>query len=290
MIDPRLHGKVALVTGANNPRGIGAAIARALAAQGVHVFITYAPVSPSSLATVDEPGEAYYRQLVAQPADAIVNGLRTMGVRADAAMLDLRVVESIAPLFDHVEHRLGTVDILINNAAYSTADTFVPDASQITNTHSVEWLSSGVPTLTAASHDAHFAVNARAVALMMTEYARRHIARAADWGRIVTISTDGAPGFPSEVAYGASKYAGESYSRAAALELGQFGITVNVISPGPTQTGWITQHMAEQIAQATPLRRPGHPDDIADAALFLVSHQARWITGQVIHVNGGHRV
>ena len=292
MIAPQLSGKIALITGANNTLGIGAAMARGLAAQGADVFITY--YQPDDQAAVDAPstesGEARYRYHSAQNADAILDQLRAFGVRAEGALINLADPFVIAPLFDQVERTLGAVDILIHNAAHSTADTFLPANSALVNQHSVEWLSSGVPTLTAESHDAHFAVNTRAGALLITEYARRTIARRATSGRVITISTDGAPAFPSELAYGASKYALESYSRAAALELGQFGITVNVISPGPTQTGWITPHMEQAIMQSTPLRRVGLPEDIADVAVFLASHQARWITGQVIHVNGGHSV
>ena len=144
--------------------------------------------------------------------------------------------------------------------------------------------------ITAESHDRHFAVNSRAVALTMAEFTRRHVARGAAWGRIINISTDGAPGFASEISYGASKYALESYSRAAAKELGQFGITVNVMSLGPIQTGWIAPELERSVEQHTPLGRAGRPDDVADAMLLLAAEQARWITGQVIYVGGGHRM
>src|SRR5687767_4274752 len=142
-------------------------------------------------------------------------------------------------------------------------------------------------TTTAESHDAHFAVNSRAVALMMAEFARRHVRRGANWGRV---STDGASGFRTEVSYGASKHALESYSRAAASELGPYGITVNVVSLGPIQTGHIPPELEAAIAAQTPLRRVGRPDDVSDAIVFLASEQARWITGQVIHVGGGHTI
>jgi 3-oxoacyl-[acyl-carrier protein] reductase len=124
----------------------------------------------------------------------------------------------------------------------------------------------------------------------MAEFAHRHVQHGARWGRIINVSTDGAPGFRSEVSYGASKYALESYSRAAASELGQYGITVNVVSLGPIQTGWITPEMERQIALETPLRRVGQPQDVADVIVFLASEQARWLTGQIIHVGGGHRM
>jgi len=110
------------------------------------------------------------------------------------------------------------------------------------------------------------------------------------WGRIVNISTSGAYCFPEEVSYGAAKLAVESYSRSAATELGRFGITVNIISPGATQTGWIDADFERKISAQTPLRRVGQPDDIADVVVFLCSKQARWVTGQLIHVGGGSTV
>jgi 3-oxoacyl-[acyl-carrier protein] reductase len=145
-------------------------------------------------------------------------------------------------------------------------------------------------TITAEKHDRHFAVNSRAVALMMAEYARRNIGRGANWGRIIIVSTDGASGFNSEVSYGASKHALESYSRAAAKELGKYGITINIASLGPTQTGWINPELERSLAAGTPLGRVGQPGDVADVIVFLASEQARWLTGQLIYVGGGWRM
>ena len=145
-------------------------------------------------------------------------------------------------------------------------------------------------TITAKSHDEHFAVNSRAVALMMAEFTRRHIERGAKWGRIINISTDGARGHYSNTSYGASKYAVESYTRAAATELGQYGITVNVISPGAVQTGWIPPEIKKSLEESYPLRRIGKQEDIANAVIFFASVQADWITGQVLYVGGGNRM
>jgi len=82
----------------------------------------------------------------------------------------------------------------------------------------------------------------------------------------------------------------ETYSRSAAAELGPLGITVNIISPGPVQTGYISPQMEEELVSDIPLRRVGQPTDIADAIVFLASDQARWITGQLLCVHGGHRM
>jgi 3-oxoacyl-[acyl-carrier protein] reductase len=90
--------------------------------------------------------------------------------------------------------------------------------------------------------------------------------------------------------YGASKHALESYSRAAASELGRFGITVNVVSLGPIQTGWITPENERDWAQDIPLGRIGRPEDVADVMVLLASEQARWLTGQLVYVGGGHQM
>jgi 3-oxoacyl-[acyl-carrier protein] reductase len=143
-------------------------------------------------------------------------------------------------------------------------------------------------TIDAGIFDRLFAVNTRAVALMMAEFTRRHVERGANWGRIVNISTAGAEVFPSEISYGASKLALEGYTRSAALELGQFGITVNVLSLGPVQTGWITPELEKEILPTIPLGRIGRPEDVADVIVFFASEQARWVTAQKIYVGGGH--
>ena len=82
----------------------------------------------------------------------------------------------------------------------------------------------------------------------------------------------------------------ESYSRSAAAELGPFGITVNVVSPGPIQSGYITPEQEKSMLNEIPMRRIGYPEDIANAVIFFASKQAEWITGQILLVHGGHRM
>ena len=275
MIDPGLEGKVAIVTGANH--GIGAAAARALAAQGVAVLIHYLRL----------PAEGVGRHAAhAAGADAVVQAIRDAGGRAEAFEADLADPATVPALFDRAEAAFGPVEILVNNAAHWEPDTFLPEIEQRERL----WPAGLLPTVTAESHDRAFAVNSRAVALLMAEFASRHIARGARWGRIVNVSTGGSPGFAGEVSYGASKHALESYSRAAAAELGRYGITVNIVSPGPIQTGWITPELEERIREETPLGRVGRPEDVADVVVFLAAEQARWLTGQLLHASGGHRM
>jgi 3-oxoacyl-[acyl-carrier protein] reductase len=291
MIDTGLHGKVALITGANH--GIGAATAHALAAEGVAVFITYVRLTPwGGGATADHddpatPGLSLYDARRAQNADQIVDAIRAQGGRVEALEADLVDPAAIPQLFDRIEAMFGPVEVLVNNAAMGgePKDTFVPLLDE-----APDRFERAMATVTAASHDRHFAVNSRAVALLMAEYARRQVARGATWGRIINVSTDGATCFPEEVSYGASKAALESYSRSAAIELSRYGITVNIVSPGPIQTGWITPEMEASIIPSIPLGRIGQPEDVADVIVFLASEQARWLTGQRLFVGGGHRL
>jgi 3-oxoacyl-[acyl-carrier protein] reductase len=292
MIDPGLQNKVVLVTGADNPFGIGAAIAEAFAAQGASVFITYLRSRPeefgidaATAAKATTPGETFYRARNADTPDVVLGRLREHAVRVESAEVDLADPQAIPQLFDRVEKVLGPVDILINNAAHSVADSFIPFPSP-----GEDWAGRILSTVDADRHDRHVAVNSRAVALLMAEYARRHVSRGAIWGRVVNISTDGADCFPGEVSYGASKAALESYSRSAAVELGQYGITVNVVAPGPIQTGWIPAEAEQPVVEDIPLGRMGQSDDVADVVVFLASDQARWVTGQRLFVGGGHRV
>lgn len=291
MIDPGLQTKVVLVTGANNPLGIGAAIAEAFAAQGASVFITYLRQPPESFgiradaADVATPGEAFYRTRNADAPDTVLQCLRAYGGAAASAEIDLADPASIPRLFDHVEATLGPVAVLVNNAAHSMSDSVAPKPPGAS-----DWAGRSLAVIDATSHDRHFAVNSRAVALTMAEFARRHVERGAAWGRIVTISTDAADAFPGEVSYGASKAALESYSRSAAIELGPYGITVNIVAPGPIQTGWIPPEAESAIAATIPLGRLGRPEDVADVVVFLASEQARWVTGQRLFVGGGHRI
>jgi len=292
MIDPGLDDKVVLVTGANNPFGIGAAIAEAFAAQGASVFITYLRSRPETFGIdaaaaerATTPGEEFYRARNADAPDEVLGRLRDHAVRVESAEIDLADPKAMRLLFDRVEETLGPVEILINNAAHSVSDSFIPFRSP-----GEDWAGRTLSTVDADSHNRHFAVNSRAVALLMAEYARRHVNRGAVWGRVVNISTDAADSFPGEVSYGASKAALESYSRSAAVELGQYGVTVNVVAPGPIQTGWIPANAEQSIAEDIPLGRMGQPDDVAAVVLFLASEQARWISGQRLFVGGGHRV
>jgi 3-oxoacyl-[acyl-carrier protein] reductase len=295
MINPGLKGKVALVTGGNNPFGIGAAIARAFASQNVSVFIHFFS-QEGDLSYKDEndghsqeTGLEFFFDQQKKTADELVAFIRKSGGKAESWEGDLRNPQNVYLLFEEAEKTFGQVDILVNNAAEYTADTFL---SPVMLGKGSELWNGGptISTIDVESHDRHFAVNSRAVAILMSKFANRIIERQTNWGRIINISADCAWGCPKEISYRASKYALESYSRSAAAELGPYGITVNVVSPGPVQTGYISSEMEEALIKDIPLRRVGRPEDIANTVLFFASERASWVTGQVIFVHGGHRM
>jgi 3-oxoacyl-[acyl-carrier protein] reductase len=277
MIDTGLENRVVLITGGNH--GIGAATARAFAAQGARVFITYLRLSPQDYGIdpeearrASEPGLPLYHATQTRSADAVVEEIRKGGGMAESWEVDLADPATIPGLFDLAEQKFGPVTVLVNNAAYCETP---PDTIFGTSAESV---------------DKHFAVNTRAAVLLMAEFVRRHKERGGRWGRVINVSTDAAQNFAGQISYGASKAATEAFTRGVATEVGPLGITVNSVAPGPVQTGYITRESEKELLPEIPLRRIGEPEDIADAVVFLASEQARWITGQVIKVSGGHAI
>ena len=294
MIDTKLKDKVVIVTGANH--GIGAATCMVFAREGAKVFLNYMRLSPSEYGGISEkeamsatkPGRGYYHKMQAKSADKVVKAVHELGGKCFAWEADLAETGNIPRMFDKAEEKFGKVDIVVNNAAHGKCDTFIPpDEISKSPLFADEF---PIETITANSHDEHFAVNCRAVALIIKEYTKRYLSRKATWGRIINISTDGAQAHPSAISYGASKFAVESYSRAAAIELGPYGITVNIISPGAVQTGWINPELEKSLVASYPLKRICKPEDIAKAVIFFASEQADWITGQVLYVGGGNRM
>jgi 3-oxoacyl-[acyl-carrier protein] reductase len=297
MIDPGLHDKVVLVTGGNNPCGIGAAVARAFSDQGAAVFIHYfrpktEPATEAADETVgpDTPGLPFFYAMQTRSADDVVEEITEKGGLADSWEADLSDPDVVAELFDRAERVIGSIDILVNNAADYEADTFLPESNSGGGEGAIWEEGPVTSTVTAESCDRHFGVNTRAPVLMMAEYVRRYVRSEKEWGRIINVSADCAEGCPSEISYRASKYALESYSRSAAAELGPLGITVNIVSPGPIQTGYISPQIEQELITDIPLGRVGRPEDVADIILMLASEQAGWITGQILWVHGGHRM
>ncbi len=264
------RGHVALVTGANH--GIGAATARTLAGCGAAVVVSYLCISDSSDADVPE----LYRRNRAKDAEEVLTAIRGQGGQAVAVEADLADPATAARLFDAAESAFGAVDILINNATGWVADTFAATPHGRFGHQQVR--------VSAQTIDAQFAVDARATALLIAEFASRHAARGATWGRIVGLTSGGPAGFPNDVSYGAAKAALENYTMSAAFELAPLGITANVVHPPVTDTGWVTDDVRRHVAERADLIHIASPEDVAEVIAFLVSDGARLVTANRIHL------
>ena len=210
MIDTGLTGKTALITGANNPYGIGAAIAKALSVQGAKVFLQYyrmsfPPVSQKNY-EVEKSGEEFYHSQLAKNCDEVLNSITGKGGEAYAIEKDLSDPKNIPVILNEAEKVYGKVDILINNAAYWMADTFIPQKDKPVN-ELVELWTGRPDTISAESFDRLFAVNTKAPALLIKEFVTRYVNKDLKSGSIINISTDGSYCFPSEISYGAGKFA-----------------------------------------------------------------------------------
>jgi 3-oxoacyl-[acyl-carrier protein] reductase len=263
-----LESHVALVTGANH--GIGAATAQALAGCGASVLITYL-----RLEVGDDPGlPPEYRSDRESDATSVIDAIKADGGHAVAVEADLSDDAVIPALFDRAEAELGAVDILVNNASGWIADTFSPAP--------VDRMGRALRPVSPTTVDQSLAVDARAAALLIAEFARRIHARGGEWGRIIGITSGGPHGFPEEVSYGAAKAALENYTMSAASELAPLGVTANIVYPPVTDTGWITEQVRTEVEKSG--QRVAPPEDVADVIAYLVSDQARHVTGNVIRL------
>ena len=267
MINYGLEDRVAIITGANNPWGIGAATALAFAREGAKVVLVYKKVDrPFDETKMNRNGVDRYYGANAGNADAVESKLKELNADYMVLESDISREEDVKGIYSAVLKEYGRVDILFNNAA--TDDETGCDT---------------IETITQNVIDDTFAVNVRGNILMTREFIRHR----GDYGRIINVSTDAAQVFAGQITYGASKATLEALTRSVALEVAQYGITVNCVSPGPTQTGWIDEEFEKVVIPLIPMKSLIQPEDIAETVLFLASEQARMITGQVIKVSGG---
>ncbi len=267
MIDYGLKDKVVIVTGANNPQDIGATTALSFAREGAKVILVYKKLNrPFDKNKTKKNGTDRYFEANAGNAEKAETKLKK--INADYLVLesDISNEDEVKKIYSTVKERYGRVDILVNNAADGDMD--------------------GIDTIEAITQsviDDTFAVNVRGSILMTRELIKCR----GDYGRIINISADASQVFAGQIAYGASKATLEALTRSIALEVAKYGITVNCVAPGPTQTGWIDEDLEKAVIPLIPMGKLIQPEDIAETILFLSSKQARMVTGQVIKVSGG---
>src|SRR5437899_8711997 len=244
-----MNNPVVLVTGGLT--GIGRAAAMAFAKKGAKVVVA---------GRRDEAGKA------------LVKELRAFGSEARFIKADVRKEDDVRAMVDKTVARFGRLDVAVNNAATEGAVGPITDQ-------------------TAESFAATFETNVLGVVLSMKHEVRAMQAQGT--GSIINISsTYGHRGAPHASIYVGSKHAVEGITKSVALELAKSGIRVNAVGPGPTDTGMLTRFTSTAenkaaLAKQVPLDRLGLSQEVADGILFLGSDGAKWITGEILNVDGG---
>ena len=242
-----LANRVALVTGSG--RGIGRAISLKLAEVGATVI-------------VNDIGEA-------SPVDSVAEEIKAMGGQSLSVLADVSQAQDVARLVETIVSTFGKVDILVNNAGISRDQLIIRMSDE-------DW-------------DKVLSVDLRSV-FLCTRAVLRHMIKQR-WGRIISIaSIVGMVGNPGQANYASAKAGIIGLTRTIAKEVAARGITANAIAPGFIDTE-MTQRLEEdwkqQLKKQIPLGYFGAPRDVAEAVAFLASEEARYITGQVLSVDGG---
>ncbi|PTX58650.1 3-oxoacyl-[acyl-carrier protein] reductase [Melghirimyces profundicolus] len=246
---PPLSGEVALVSGGS--RGIGAAIALHLAAAGADVALTY--------------------RSSAEKAKRVSEGCRAYGVRSSAYRSDVRSRSDVRGMLDEVTRELGRPSLLIHNAGVAGNSLFFQD-------------------VTGEEYDRVMDTHVRGAYHLIQEVLPDMVSRR--FGRIILLSSIwGESGGAGEVLYSAAKGAINAMARSLAKETAPSGITVNAVAPGAIRTDMLNEQLSdaekEELAGRIPSGRLGEPEDVAAMIGWLCRREAGYVTGQVIHVNGG---
>jgi 3-oxoacyl-[acyl-carrier protein] reductase len=249
MKDGKLNGKVAVVTGAS--KGIGASIAKHLAAEGASVVVNYASSK--------------------QGADKVVDEISKGNGKAIAVQGDVAKKKDIERLFAETKKAFGRLDILVNNAGV--------------------YLFTPLEAVTEEEFHREFNINVLGL-LLSTQEALKHFGP--EGGSVINISSSAtAVTPPNSSVYTGTKGAVDAITGVLAKELGPKKIRVNAINPGGVETegftsmGFSGSDFEKQMIAQTPLGRLGQPDDIGPVAVFLASSDAKWVTGEIVHVAGG---
>lgn len=243
----KLEGKVALVTGAS--RGIGKAIAIALAKEGASVVVNYSGSEDKAVETMNE--------------------IRELGQKSMVYRCNVANAEEVQQMVKNTIDEFGKLDILVNNAGINRDNLLMRMKDD-------EW-------------DDVVNINLKGV-FNCTKAVSRQMMRQR-WGRIINISSIvGSTGNPGQANYSAAKAGVIGLTKTSALELARRGITVNAVAPGFIQTDMtdrLPEDVKESMLKQIPLGRFGDVEDIASFVVYLASDESKYITGQVIHINGG---
>jgi NAD(P)-dependent dehydrogenase (short-subunit alcohol dehydrogenase family) len=240
---------VVLITGALT--GIGRATALAFVRDGARVVVS---------GRREDAGQG------------LASELRAIGAEAEFIRADVRHEDDVRGLIDRTMARFGRLDVAVNNAG--TEGTPGPVVEQNAESYAATFDTNVLGTLLGLKHELR-------------------VMQAQSSGSIVNLSsTMGQRGAPNASLYVASKHAVEGLTKSAALEAAASGVRVNAVAPGPVETAMLNRFTGNAERKAglvagVPLKRAGTPEEIADAIVFLGSDKARFITGQIINVNGG---
>lgn len=275
---PELSGKVACITGAGREGGIGAAIARRLAAEGCAVVLTDIGKARGDAMPGDKIGTS-------EELERITNDIIASGGNAMAAVCDVLEEEQVQQLVALCVERYGQLDIMVNNAG-------------------IGYLMEPITEMSAETWDTVMNVNLRG-AFFATKHAGKAMIERGQGGRIINIASQAAKsGFPYAVAYTSSKHGMVGLTRVSAIEFGPHQVTVNAICPNHITTGlgqWQNEYFAKALGMSEaeylkamksriPMGRPGLTEDIAKACAFLCSDEAVYVTGEAMNVSGGEEV
>lgn len=262
-----LTGKVALITGASN--GIGKAVALRLAADGASIVINYLTDAASANALV-----------------SLIGADRALAVQADVSQF-----ESITALVDAAVARFGKIDIIMPNGTPSPSP--LPHNLPLNPPPAGILLMRDLAASTPADFDRTFSLNVRGP-LFLVQAAAPHMAAGS---RVIFVTTGlntATTITPGYLLYAASKGAVHQMTRALSKDLGRKGITVNAVAPGPTATELFMEGKTEAVLRGmeaqSPFGRVGTPEEVADVVAFLAGEGSRWVSGQVVRVNGAFMV
>ncbi len=251
-----LKGKTAIITGVSRRKGIGSAIAKIFAAQGANLLLVSWP--------------NYDRLMPWGYSDSelrdTVNEIKSHGGRCEVLEIDLSDPTAAKFIFSNVKDLFGSAEILVNNAVVDiNADIFSTTENLLQQ---------------------HFSVNINANVFLSAEFIRCF--QSSHGGRIINLTSgQGLRPMPNNLPYAMSKSAIEALTLSLSEAAGAKGITVNAIDPGPTDTGWMTESLSNELAACSPFKRVGLPSDAANLTAFLASDESGWITGQILRSRGG---